>query len=423
MRLNEEQRRILDGREGRILQKAMSDLVKIGTAMGADDFIPITSAHTAFSAVEAVAYAFLPRGVPITKEGIARFSKEMADTRVKVKTTINPGWIDLEKWKQIGANETTRSLVAQTMEIARKCGIMSTFSCIPQFTDNVPFYGEHCAWAESSAYPYINSFIGARSNREAYETPLYAALLGITPNCGLHLDENRKGTHLVDVQCEIESFSDWGALGFWAGNRVGVGIAVYENLKEPSAEEALQLCSGMNSCGAGGIGMLHIPGVTPEAPTSEAAFGGNKPKETYVFDEFAKKETYRYLNYKPDGKVDMVFLGCPHETLYQIQQIAEMLEGKHVAKDTRLWITTSGSIRASAERVGYAQIIEDSGAELLADTCLSLSYLNTPLKRPNMNRVATDSSKMAFIPRRSFDSNIYFGDTERCIDIATKGGV
>ena len=63
-------------REGRISQKAMSNLVKIGTAMGAKDFIPIISAHTAFSTMEAVAYAFLPRGVPITKEGVARFSKE-----------------------------------------------------------------------------------------------------------------------------------------------------------------------------------------------------------------------------------------------------------------------------------------------------------------------------------------------------------
>lgn len=423
MRITEEQQKILDGKEGKILQKAMSDLVKCGTAMGAEEFIPIASAHTTLSAMEAVAYAFLPRGVPITKDSIDKFSKEIANVRVKVKTTTNPGWMDLRKWRQMGAGEDVYNSVMRAVEVARRCGIMATHSCIPQLTDNIPLFGQHVSFCESSAFPYVNSFIGARTNREAYGVSLYSALLGITPNFGLHLDENRRGTHLVEVQCEMENFSDWGALGFWSGNKVGVGIAVFKNLRRPTVEEAEQLCAGVNSSGAGGVGMFHIPGVTPEAPTIEAAFGGNKPKETYIFDESAKRETYRYLNYKPEGKVDLVFIGCPHATLYQITQLAQMLEGKHVAKDTKLWIMTSSSFRAPAEQLGYAQIIEDSGAELLADGCLSLYYIGTNCKRPNMNRVATDSAKMAFIPRRSFNSNIFFGDTERCIDIAIKGGL
>ncbi|MBA7663464.1 hypothetical protein ES703_71509 [subsurface metagenome] len=100
-----------------------------------------------------------------------------------------------------------------------------------------------------------------------------------------------------------------------------------------------------------------------------------------------------------------------------------MLEGRHVAKDARLWIETSSSFRASAEQLGYAEVIEASGGELLADGCLLLYYVNAPAKRPKMNRVATDSAKQAFGVRRSFHSNIFVGDTERCLEIAIKGGI
>jgi len=73
--------------------------------------------------------------------------------------------------------------------------------------------------------------------------------------------------------------------------------------------------------------------------------------------------------------------------------------------------------------LGYAQTIEDSGAELFADGCLLLYYINAPAKRPNMDRVATDGAKQAYGVKRSFGSNVFFGNTERCIEIAIKGGV
>ncbi|MBA7663463.1 hypothetical protein ES703_71508 [subsurface metagenome] len=322
MRLNEEQREILDGKKGGILQEALRGLIKYGTAMGAEDFIPISSAHTAFSAMDVVALAFPPRGVQLTKQDVDKFSQEMANAQVRVKTTVNPAIIDRNKWQQMGADEATYNSVMRTVDIARKCGIMTTFSCIPYLTDNIPLMGEHCAWAESSAHLYINSFLGARSNRDSYETSLYSALLGITPDFGLHLDRNRKGTDLIDIQCKLESISDWGALGYFTGDTVGIGIPVFKNLRRPTAEEAVQLTATCNS--PGGIPMLLLPGVSPEAPTIEAAFAGNKPRNTYVFDESAKRKVYQYLNYNPEGKVDMVFLGCPHKRLCEILKMRDI---------------------------------------------------------------------------------------------------
>lgn len=421
MRLNEEQKKILAGQKGMILQSAMTALVRYGTAMGAEEFIPISSAHTSFLPMAKTAMYFPPRRVQLTRKDVDRFTEELAGLRVGVKTTINPGVLDIEKWRKMGADEGTYLSVMQADEIAGKCGIMRTYSCTPYLSENIPIMGERCAWSETSACLYMNSILGARSNRESFETSLYSALLGITPNFGMHLDENRKGTHLIDVQCEINTSSDWAALGYFTGEKVGLGTSVFTNLKRPTVEEAKQLATCINV--AGSTPLFHIPGVTPEAPTIEAAFGGNKPKETYVFDKSAKKETYRFLNDEPEGKVDMVFLGCPHATLYEIKEICGMLEGNHVASGTALWVMTSNATRAAAYRSGYGQIMEDSGGELFADGCLGMYYLYYPFTRPALERVATNAAKQACSVRRALGSKIFFGSQERCIEIAIKGSV
>jgi len=421
MRLNAEHKQILDGKRGKILQQAMIDLVNYGTAMGAEEFVPITSAHTSFWGISKVARCFPPRRRELTGDDIAGFKESISSIRVKPNTTVNPGLVDLEKWRGMGSTEATYTAAMEAVEVAKKCGILSTFSCIPYLVGNAPTMGEHCSWCETSAIIYCNSILGARTNRESHETSLYSALLGITPKYGMHFAENRKGTHLIDVQCEIENLSDWGALGYFTGHKVGVGIPVFTNLKRPIVEEVMQLGAAINVPGSTAI--YHIPGVTPEAPNMEAAFGTNAPEQTYVFDEAAKRKVYEYLNHEPEGKVDLVFLGCPHATLYQIRDICRMIEGKHVAKDTRLWIMTSHSIRASADRLGYGQIIEASGGELYVDGCLLMPFIYAPAKKPRMDRVATDSVKQAFSVRRSYGSRMFFGNTERCIEIAITGGV
>jgi len=422
MRLNNELQRILDGKEGIIKQEALKSLIRYGEAMGAEDFVPITSAHTAFSAIDVVALAFPPRGRKLSKEDIESFTKEISKTRVAVKTTVNPGILDRKKWQDMGANEEIYQSAINAVDIARKLGMIATFNCTPQVNDNIPLMGQHCAWAESSAHLYINSFYGARTNRDSYETSLYAALIGYTPKFGLHLDENRKGTDIIDVQCELNNTQDWGVLGYFTGAKVGIGIPVYKNIKKvPTVEDAIQLTANCNSTGA--IPMLMIPGVSPEAPTLKAAFKGDVPRAIYTFDEKEKRKIYDSLSYQAKGKVDMVFLGCPHKTLYDLVQIAKMLEGKKIAKNTRFWIATASSSRNTAEELGYAKIIEDSGAELFADGCLALYYVNAPAKRPKLGRVVSDSAKQTFIARRSFKSNIHFATTQECINIAIKGGI
>ena len=165
---------------------------------------------------------------------------------------------------------------------------MANWTCIPYLEDNIPVPGEHCSWSKSSALIYCNSILGARTNRDAAEASFFAALLGVTPKWGMHLAENRRGTHLIDVQSDIQTASDWGASGYFAGEAAGAGIPVFVNLKQPVVEEAKQLGAAINV--PGGAAMFHIVGVTPEAPTFRQAFGDNLPAETLVFDDVANNE-------------------------------------------------------------------------------------------------------------------------------------
>lgn len=421
MQLTAEQKVILDGKKGQILQQAMIGLVQYGTAVGARELIPISSAHTFFMSPKDVAQYFPPRRVQLTERNIAEFCEKLSEIQVKVRTTINPGPADLEKWRQTGATEATYRSLKQAIALSRKCGILINWTCIPHLVDNTPVMNEHCSWSESSALIYANSILGARTNREGGEASFFSALLGITPNYGLHLDEHRKGTHLIDVRCEMENPSDWGALGHFAGEMAGEDIPVFINVRPPTSEEAKQLGAAINV--PGGAAMFHIVGATPEAPTLEKAFGGNEPRGKYLFNPSVKKRVYERVNHQPDGKVDMVFLGCPHATLHEVKEISRLLESQKVAKGTRLWVMTAHSIRASAERLGYAQIIEESGGELLADGCLLTYYVYFDSKRPNLERVATNSLKQALGVRRSFGSKVFFGETQRCIRVALEGGV
>ena len=85
----------------------------------------------------------------------------------------------------------------------------------------------HCAWMESSAVVYCNSCVGARTSTEGKESTSAAMLTGVIPDWGFHRDESRLGSHLIEVDFEIESVMDWGMLGYFVGDAVQERIPVH----------------------------------------------------------------------------------------------------------------------------------------------------------------------------------------------------
>ena len=90
------------------------------------------------------------------------------------------------------------------MEGYRRLGAILSWSCVPYLNENIPVYGEIVAFSESSATPYVNSVIGAWTNREAAQSALAAGVIGKTPEYGLLFKENRKATHLVEVKTTLK---------------------------------------------------------------------------------------------------------------------------------------------------------------------------------------------------------------------------
>ena len=129
---------------------------------------------------------------------------------------------------------------------------------------------------ESSAVVYCNGVLGARTNTEGRESTGAASITGKIPYWGFHIDENRLGTHHVDVEVDVDDMMDWGLLGYGIGEVVQEDIPVLAGIRHTPSMIKLKHF-GAAAASSGGVEMYHIPGVTPEADTMEA---GVREEET-----------------------------------------------------------------------------------------------------------------------------------------------
>src|SRR5512133_498083 len=210
MQLTTQQQEMLDGQSGRATRKAMEILSTLGTIYGAEFMLPVTSVQ-----ISGVSYDNLG-------EAGLHFLAEMADGggKTRVLTTLNPAGMDVENWQRMGIPADFAAQQQRVIEAFAHMGVITTCSCTPYLTGNVPHFAEHIAWAESSAVCYANSVLGARTNREGGPSALAAALTGRTPCYGLHLDENRRPGLTVQVEAGLNDTRDFGALGVAIGRAI-----------------------------------------------------------------------------------------------------------------------------------------------------------------------------------------------------------
>jgi predicted aconitase len=404
MKLTDRQKAMLEGEDGPIIGMAMSYLVKYGEAMGAEKFIPVENVHTIFT-------------IPMKgqAEEVVDTLKMFGQQKVKVPTTTHVGFIDFKKWREFGIEEKRYELQASLVPVAAQAGIQLTWTCAPEIVGNAPLKGQICAWMESAAITYANGILGARTNREGAESTLPAALTGLIPCFGNHITENRRGTILIDVEADLDNITDWGTLGFFGGDHAGLGVPVFKNCRVPRLEEAKQLCAALAT--EGGVGMFHIVGITPEAPTEEAAFQGGKPTSHHTFTNEDKQAVYERLNNCPSSDVDIVMIGCPHATLTEIVEVASLVDGKKISANTELWIATTDSIRSYAEKMGYDKIISDAGGKIMADTCPCISQIDMARNKKYM----TNSVKQAYYAPGQLGAQVHFAPLEECVEAALQG--
>jgi predicted aconitase len=423
MNLTDAEKMMLEGSEGFAVQKAMELLVRYGDALGAERLVDTNNVCGAVTAPT-------PEKLEMVKiKGLehalnAGFSEMNLDSetvievpRVKVYTCQ---LIQRFGPDTAGLHEGSRELLDLQEESdkffgARGVHIMAT--CTPYQVGNVPVKGEHCAWMESSAVVYCNSVLGARTNTEGRESTGAASLTGKIPYWGYHLTENRFGTHLVEVEVPTDSMMDWGLLGYYVGEIIQDDIPVLRGLlSQPDLAKLKHF--GAAAASSGGVEMYHIPGVTPEAPSIESAFGNREPVQTLRYGKEERRTAYENLNTTAkDLNVDFVMLGCPHDSIEQVWQATRLLEGKRLHSATELWIHTPRALRELADRSGYTKIVEEAGGHILSDSCPAISRL-----MPKGTKVvATDSAKQAHYLPAITGVQTWFGSLEDCVQAALTG--
>ena len=375
MKLTAAEQVMLDGAGGRAAQKAMQILVALGTIYGAERMMPVASVQIA--------------GVSYDNLGEAGllFLEEMAQGggKAQVLATLNPAGMDIENWQALGISAEFAENQQRVIQAFAKMNVITTCTCTPYLSGNLPRYGEHIAWAESSAVCYANSALGARSNREGGPSALAAALTGVTPCYGYHLDEGRKPDVTVVVRAAVIGNDEFGALGKVIGEKLtsaGMKRVPYiRGVSEVSLEALKSFCASLATYG--GCALFHLAGITPEAGLYAS------PEETFFIEQADLDEARQSLIHDTLDEVDFFTLGCPHLSIKEIARIAELLEGKKVTRE--FWITTARPTKQIADRMGYTRVIEGAGARIAADTCCVVAPI-----RGRFRVMATDSAKACY---------------------------
>jgi predicted aconitase len=343
------------------------------------------------------------------------YVKSCLSENVGMTTTCQASCLDLERPGQHGSDMRQVEAQRQMLDIARQSGICMTWTCAPYLVGNVPVKGQICAWTESHAVIYINSILGARTTRNGNESTTAAAVTGWIPEFGVLKTENRRARFLVEVVAELESDVDWGCLGFFAGKVGALRIPAFTGLPSPRLEAARQLSASLAT--SGGAPMFHIVGVTPEAPTLDDAFQGEKPEDTVTFGEKDLAGVYRALRETSGSEIDLVYFGCPHATLQEVVELAMALDGKKIHENVQLIISMGYTIEMQARRLGFVQMIERAGGQIMTDTCPT-NNLN-----PFPKRMATPAVKTCFYGQNLLGCEGYLAGLVDCVRIAQSGRI
>ena len=395
MYLTKEEQQMLDGEEGYAARKSMEILVALGDIYGAEQLIKVGSVQVA--------------GVSYHNLGDAglEFLNELAkDGKVKVLTTLNPAGMDLENWKQLGISEEFAAKQNLVIDAFRKMGILISCTCTPYLIGNLPRYREHIAWSESSAVTFANSVIGAMTNREGGPSALAAAFVGKTPNYGLHLEENRVPDIHVQVNASLTKLSDWGALGYAIGKKAENKIPYITGIKDAELDELKSFCASVVTYGSKPL--FYMKGITPASENCQA------PKDTLTIEEKDIKDAYANINDEVTD-IELVCVGCPHCSIKEIAQIAELLKDKEIAETTEFWVATSRTAKQLADKRGYTETIESAGGKFACDTCMAVAPLKGRFKS-----LATTSAKGCFYSRQN-NMKTKMGSIEECIEAAVTG--
>ena len=370
----------------------MDILVALGDIYGASKLVDITSAQVSGVSYKTIGDAGLEYLEDLARDGSGKAT---------INASLNPPGTDLDNWKELGFPEEFAIKQNQIVDAYANLGIYKTCTCTPYLVGNVPRFADHVSWSESSAVAFVNSVIGARTNREGGPAALAAAIVGKTPLYGFHLEQNRKANLIVNVDCEI-SGADFGALGYIIGKFVGGGVPYFNLKNSPDNNDLKTLGAALASSGS--VALYHVENITPEYQNA----GKNDVEDVMFVSRNQINETRQKLS-TTDKTPDLICLGCPHASLDEIKQVANIVKGKTIKN--KLWICTSVSVKATADRMGYTQIIEQAGGNVVCDTCMVVA----PIEDMGFEVIGVNSAKAANYVPSMCGLDVVYDDVENLI--------
>ncbi|MGH8935569.1 MAG: aconitase X [Acidimicrobiia bacterium] len=406
--LDEGDRARLAGEEGEALRLATRIVVKMAELAGADRLIEVTSAH-------------VDGGLYHGRAGLDFAERLVAGGgQVAVPTTLNVGSLDLLHPELYRGDPETAGRARRLMECYQTMGCRPTWTCAPYQLPDRPSFGEQIAWAESNAIVFANSVLGARTNRYGDFLDICAALTGRVPDTGLHRTELRGGqvlfrlTGIPERLMAVDVF--YPVLGHLVGRAAASLIPVLEGLPPAVTEDQLKAL-GAAAASSGAVALVHVVGVTPEAPTLDEALHGRPPQRTVEVSVDDLGRARRSLSTSAGDRLGAVSLGTPHFSVTEFAALVPLLEGPR--PQVPVYVSTGRHVLEQVRQNGWLGPIERAGVQVVVDTCTYVTPIIPPLQDP----VMTNSAKWAYYAPGNLGVEVVFGSLEECLRSAAAGRV
>lgn len=409
LHLTSSDRSLLDGAHGPAAGMAMRILVGTAEMLGADKLIDIASVHV--------------DGCLYHGDSGTLFAEKLVSEggAVRVPTTLNVGALDLVHADRVKLAPARYDMARRMMAAYQKLGCQPSWTCAPYQAGHRPAFGQDVAWGESNAIAFCNSVLGARTDRYGDFLDICAALTGRAPHTGFHRPENRRARIVVDASglpgALTAEDSFYPVLGTWLGATCGATVAVIDGLPGPVSEDRLKAV-GAAGASAGAVGLFHIVGVTPEAPTLAAALAGHAPEQTIRLTPAMLRGARDRLSTGATvagQKIDAVAIGSPHLSEAEFDALRQLLVGRRVA--VPFYACTGRHAMAAIEQSGARAALDAAGIIVIADTCVVV----TPIMKPGGGLLMTNSGKFAHYAPRTIGYDVVYGSLADCVASAVAG--
>lgn len=417
MTLTDEEKEILEGKQGEAKQKMMETLVLFGDIFNAKRMVKVTHKQ---------GHLVTSFGIPLLKPLYGTMEELINDNcKAEGGFTMDPRPLDYKNVKcnileKIVFNKILYGKQKEYEEQLKKVGLTDedSFSCTSYLKEcgNRPAKGDILSWAESSAVVFANSVLGARCNRNSGMLDLFGSILGVVPEFGFLLDENRKATWIIEIKTtKIPEAQILGsAIGMKVMDEVPyiIGLDDYLGTELTDFNEAYLKDMGAASASNGAVGLFHVENLTPEAKELKRTLIKEGAK-TYVIDDEELERVYKsYPNMwkKKDKDPDLCFIGCPHLTLSQAKvwhdNIKQSLLDHNLKKVTcRVVLTLAPKVKEQFIKTYKNEYDELYEMGVTVSSICPLMYTNNPLV--HFKAIITNSNKL-----RTYSMARYFKDEE-----------